>query len=259
MRLDGKVALVTGAGRGIGKGIAECLAREGAALVVADIDGGSASSVAQSLRDAGGRTVHVEADVTQADQVDAMVKTALQQFGGLDVAVNNAGVVGAKELEDLSEAEWDRVMTTNVKSVFLCCKAQAPLMAAKGGGTIVNVASVAGKIGFPGLSHYCASKFAVVGLTNSLAKEFARRGVTINAICPGLVGTDMWMGAEGLATLWRNEGESTEQAWERFVESLLPQGVAQTPEDMGQLVVFLATAPHIVGQSINVDGGYAGH
>ncbi len=259
MRLEDKVALVTGGGRGIGKGIAECLAREGAAVVVADIDGASAESTAQALRKAGGRAVGVEADVTRADQVDAMVRTATQELGGLDIAVNNAGVVGAKELEDLSESEWDRVMTINVKGVFLCCKAQAPLMAAKGGGTIVNLASVAGKIGFPGLSHYCASKFAVVGFTNSLAKEFARKGVTINAICPGLVGTDMWMGAEGLASVWRNEGESVEQAWERFVETLLPQGVPQTPEDIGEMVVFLATAPHVVGQSINVDGGYATH
>lgn len=257
MKLDGKVALVTGAGRGIGRGIAECLASEGAAVVVADIDGESAEATAQALRDVGHRACAVMADVSKADQVAAMVEAATRQFGSLDIAVNNAGVVSAKELEELSEEEWDRVMTINVKSVFLCCKAQAPLMAAKGGGAIINLASVAGKIGFPGLSHYCASKFAVVGLTNALAKEFARKGVTINAICPGLVGTDMWMGAEGLASVWRNEGESVEQAWERFVETLLPQGVPQTPEDMGRMVVFLATAPHIVGQSINVDGGYA--
>ncbi len=259
MKLEGKVALVTGAGRGIGKGIAECLAREGAAMVVADINGESAEAVAGAFRDAGGRAVAVATDVTKADQVAAMVETAVREFGGLDVAVNNAGVVGAEELENLTEDEWDRVMTTNVKSVFLCCKAEAPLMASRGGGAIVNLASVAGKIGFPGLSHYCASKFAVVGFTNSIAKEYARQKVTINAICPGLVGTDMWMGSKGLATLWKEEGESTQAAWERFVETLLPQGEPQTPEDMGQIVVFLATAPHIVGQSINVDGGYASH
>ncbi len=257
MKLKGRVALVTGAGRGIGKGIAECLAREGAKVVIADIDGAAAESTAKDLSASGAQAVAVNADVTSASQVDTMLQKALDEFGELDIAVNNAGVVGAVELGDLEETEWDRVMTVNVKSVYLCCKAEAALMSARSGGAIVNIASVAGKIGFPGLSHYCASKFAVVGFTNSIAKEFARKGVRINAICPGLVGTAMWMSDDGLASRWRNDGETVDDAWERFIETLLPQGEPQTPEDMGELVVFLATSPHIVGQSINVDGGYA--
>jgi meso-butanediol dehydrogenase / (S,S)-butanediol dehydrogenase / diacetyl reductase len=259
MKLEGKVALVTGAGRGIGQGIAGCLAREGASVVVADVNGESAQATAKALADAGHKAVAVTADVTKSDQVRAMVQKAVDHFGKLDIAVNNAGIVGAKELAVLPEEEWDRVMEVNVKSVFLCCKAQAPLMAENGGGTIVNVASVAGKIGFPGLSHYCASKYAVVGFTNAIAKEYARRKVTINAICPGLVGTDMWKGTAGLANLWKTEGETVEEAWNRLVTTLVPQGEAQTAEDMGETVVFLATAPHIVGQSINIDGGYASH
>ncbi|GAB5469303.1 MAG: SDR family NAD(P)-dependent oxidoreductase [Rhodospirillales bacterium] len=257
MRLKGKTALVTGAGRGIGEGIAACLAREGANVLVADIDGESAETSAQALRSEGHSAVGIATDVTDASQVQAMLRKAVDHFGGLDIAVNNAGIVDAKELPDITEEDWDRLMAVNIKSVFLCCQAEAPWMAENGGGAIVNLASVAGKVGFPGLSHYCASKFAVVGFTNSIAKEYARQNVRINALCPGLVGTDMWMGSKGLASAWRTEGETVEQAWERHVDTLLPQGVPQTAEDMGDLVVFLATAPHIVGQSINVDGGYA--
>jgi len=259
MKLTDKSALVTGAGRGIGKGIATCLAEAGAKVLIADIDAESAKETAAEIEAKGQRALALQTDVTDALQVAAMVRTAVEEFGGLDIAVNNAGIVGSKELADIAEAEWDRMLAVNLKSVFLCCKEEAPLMAKNGGGAIVNLASVAGKIGFPGLSHYCASKYAVVGFTNAIAKEYAQQGVRINAICPGLVGTDMWLGDQGLAALWKEEGETVEAAWQRNVASLLPQGVPQTPQDMGETVVFLATAPHIVGQAINIDGGYAGH
>jgi NAD(P)-dependent dehydrogenase (short-subunit alcohol dehydrogenase family) len=124
-------------------------------------------------------------------------------------------------------------------------------------GRIINVASIAGKVGFPDLSHYSASKFAVIGFTNAVAKEVATEGVTVNALCPGIVGTGMWRGDEGLSGRWRQEGESEEASWERHQKTLLPQGVAQTPEDMGQLAVYLASAAHVTGQAIAVDGGFS--
>ncbi len=257
MTLDGKVALVTGGGRGIGKGIAGSLAREGAKILVADIDGKNAEAAAAELSEAGHEASAIQTNVTKADEVEAMVEAAYQRFGGLDVAVNNAGVVGAVPLAEMSEAEWDRIHSVNVKGVFLCCRAQAPRMAKKGGGAIINLASIAGKVGVPMLSHYCASKFAVIGFTNSIAKEFAQSGVRVNAICPGIVATAMWHGETGLSTLLKGEDETPDDVWESRVSTMLPQGVEQTPEDMGALAVFLATQPHITGQSINVDGGFA--
>lgn len=256
MKLRGKVALVTGAGRGIGRGIAECMAKEGARVVIADINGQTASTTAAEMTAAGYQVIAVTADVTKADQVRAMVDKAYAVYGTLDVAVNNAGILRAKPLVDTPDDEWDLVMEANVKSVFLCCKEQAPRMVKSGGGAIINVASTAGIQGVAGLSNYCASKYAVVGFTSSIAREYARENLRINTLCPGIVGTDMWKGSGGLANIWKMENETTEQAWERNVQSYLPQGVPQTAEDMGELAVFLATAPHIVGQAIAVDGGY---
>ncbi len=257
MKLDGKAALVTGAGRGIGKGIAASLAQEGAKVLIADIDQGLAEATAAELRETGQEAAALRCDVTKADEVDAMVEAAYQRFGQLDIAVNNAGVVGAMPLAEMSEAEWDRIFAVNVKGVFLCCRAQAPRMAETGGGAIINLASIAGKAGVPLLSHYCASKFAVIGFTNSIAKEFAQEGVRINAICPGIIATAMWHGETGLSTLLKGEDETAEEVWQRKISTLLPQGEEQTPEDIGALAVFLATQPHIIGQSINVDGGFA--
>lgn len=146
-------------------------------------------------------------------------------------------------------------MAVNAKGVFLCTQAAVRVMRPRRWGRIINVASIAGKIGFPDLSHYTASKFAVIGFTNAVAKEVALDGITVNALCPGIVGTGMWRGEDGLAGRWREEGESEEASWARHQKTLLPQGVAQTPEDMGQLAVYLACAEHVTGQAIAVDGG----
>lgn len=259
MRLEGKVALVTGAGRGIGEGVARHLAAAGACVLVADIDSNAAAAVSASLNKDGRTALAATADVTSAKQIEAMVQKAIQEFGRLDIAVNNAGIVGANSLQDISEAEWDRLFEVNVKSVFLCCRAQAQLMEKNGGGAIINMASVAGKMGVPGMCHYAASKFAVIGFTQSIAKEYARRRVRINAICPGIVGTKMWKGSEGLATLWKGENETVEEAWNRHVDTLLPQGEPQTPEDIAEAVIYLALAPHVIGQALNVDGGACAH
>jgi meso-butanediol dehydrogenase/(S,S)-butanediol dehydrogenase/diacetyl reductase len=124
-------------------------------------------------------------------------------------------------------------------------------------GRIINISSIAGKVGFPDLSHYSASKFAVIGFTNAVAKEVAADGITVNALCPGIVGTGMWRGDDGLSNRWREPDETEEQSWQRHQKTLLPQGVAQTPEDMGQMAVYLASSNHVTGQAIAVDGGFS--
>lgn len=257
MSLHGKVALVTGGGRGIGRGIALQLARAGADVAVVDIRQELAEEAAAEVRALGRRALAVAADVTSWADCQAMVATTVTGLGSLDIAVNNAGVLSVATVDALTEEDFDRVMAVNVKGVFLSCKAELPELRRHGWGRIVNISSTAGKNGFPGLSHYCASKFAVIGFTNSLAKEVAREDITVNAICPGVVGTEMWHGAGGLVPALRREGETDEQTWERNTTSFVPQGVPQTPEDMGDLVVFLCAADHVTGQAWNVDGGIA--
>ncbi|MGI0786114.1 SDR family NAD(P)-dependent oxidoreductase [Pseudomonas aeruginosa] len=255
--LSSRVALVTGAGRGIGRGIALALARAGTDVAVADLDPQVAEETAAAIRSLGRRSLALGVDVSDGDSVRAMVERVATEFGRLDVAVNNAGVISIRKVAELSLADWDRVMNVNARGVFLCCQAELPLMQAQRWGRIVNLSSIAGKVGLPDLAHYCASKFAVIGFSNALAKEVARDGVTVNALCPGIVGTGMWRGEDGLSGRWRQASESEAQSWERHQASLLPQGEAQTVEDMGQLVVYLACAPHVTGQAIAVDGGFS--
>jgi len=272
MTLAGKVALVTGGGRGIGRGIALALTQAGADVAVAEVD--RVASAAQQYRDAslsgfagaeevvaeiralGRRALAIRADVTKWPEVRAMVDTVLAQLGGLDVLVCNAGVVHVAPVEKLTEEAFDLTMAVNVRGVFLSCKAAIPALKQRPGASIINVASVAGKNGAPGMAHYCASKFAVVGFTNSLAKELARHGVRANAICPGILRTQMW---EYLTDEFRAPDEDREAAWERYVRTLIPLGRPQTPADIGQLAVYLASAPNVTGQAINVDGGMELH
>jgi len=272
MTLAGKRALVTGGGRGIGRGIVLALANAGADVAIAEVD--QVASAAQHYRAAalsgfraaegtveevralGRRAVAIRADVTRAADVSAMIDTAVAQLGGLDVLVCNAGVVHVSPVEKLTEEAFDLTLAVNVKGVFLCCKAAIPVLKQRPGASIINIASVAGKNGAPGMAHYCASKFAVVGFTNSLAKELARYGIRANAICPGILRTQMW---EYLTEEFRSPNEDKEVAWERYVRTLIPLGRAQTPDDIGQLAVYLASAPNVTGQAINVDGGMELH
>jgi meso-butanediol dehydrogenase/(S,S)-butanediol dehydrogenase/diacetyl reductase len=188
--------------------------------------------------------------------VEAAVGDTVARLGKLDILVCNAGVVHISAVETMSEAAWDLTMDVNVKGVFLSCKAALPELKRSGEGCIITIASVAGKNGAPGMAHYCASKFAVVGFTNALAKEVARYNIRVNAICPGILRTQMW---EYLADTFKRPGETKEESWQRYVSTLIPQGRAQTPEDIGQLAIYLATAPNVTGQAINVDGGMEMH
>ncbi|MFI5364329.1 MAG: SDR family NAD(P)-dependent oxidoreductase [Candidatus Binatia bacterium] len=272
MKLAGKVALITGGARGIGRGIALALAAEGADIAIAEVDRvasaaqqysaaaisgyQAAPATVKEIQTLGRRAVAIEADVTQWPQVQRMVNDTVAQLGQLDILVCNAGVVHIAPVEAMPEEEWDLTMAVNVKGVFLSCKAALPLLKQRPGACIINIASVAGKNGAPGMAHYCASKFAVVGFTNSLAKESARVGIRVNAICPGILRTQMW---EYLADTLKQQGESKEESWQRYTRTLIPLGRPQTPEDIGALAVYLATAPNVTGQAINVDGGMELH
>ena len=267
-QISGKVALVTGGGTGIGKGIALRFGQEGMKIAAAGLEharseanqyrgrhlGGytAAQDVAQTI---GGEAIAIEADVADAAAVEAMMAATVERFGRVDVVVHSAGVVTARPIADMREEEWDHIMDVNAKGTFLVNKAAVIQMRAQGGeGRIINISSVAGKFGTATLTHYCASKFAVVGFTNALAKEVAREGITVNCICPGIVGTQMWT---LLNDEFGTEDETPDETYARAIERFVPQGVPQTEEDMAEMALYLVRARHVTGQALNVDGGAA--
>ena len=190
--LDGKVAVITGASRGIGAAIATRLARDGAAVVLSANEA-AVHEVAAGIERAGGRAVACEADVTSAADVARLYDTAEAAFGRVDISVQNAGVITIARIEAMTEAEWDRVLAVNTKGVFLCCQAAIARMRRHGqGGRLINTASGQARQGFIFTPHYAASKFGVIGITQSLAKEVAKEAITVNAFCPGIIETDMW-------------------------------------------------------------------
>lgn len=257
MELRGTTAIVTGAARGIGRGITLCLAREGVNIVVADLGDpvrAEMEATAAAVRDAGPEAETQDVDVRDAGSVQSLVERALMRFGQVDILVNNAGVVSVRGVAGMEEETWDRVIDTNLKGTFLCSRAILPHMLERGSGRIVNIASQAGKRGYAGLAHYCASKFGIIGFTQALAFEAAARNITVNAVCPGEVDTAMWSDhlAPSLALVG---GVTKEEAFQRFIRERVPLGRPQTPEDIGQAVVFLCRADNITGESINVTGG----
>ena len=254
-RFEGRTVVVTGASRGIGEVIARRFAAEGAAVLVSANEP-AVGRVAEEIAAAGGRAAGFVADVTDKAQVAALYDEAERRFGGVDVSVQNAGVITIARIEDMTEAEWDKVMAVNTKGVFLCCQEAIARMRKHGrGGRLINTASGQARQGFVFTPHYAASKFGVVGITQSLAKEVAKEGITVNAFCPGIIETDMWAyndAAWGKLLGDYGPGELMAE-WVRNI----PMGRAGTGEDVAGLVAFLASedARYITGQTINVDGG----
>jgi meso-butanediol dehydrogenase / (S,S)-butanediol dehydrogenase / diacetyl reductase len=251
--LDGKVALITGAGSGIGRGIATVLARAGVVVVLTDLD---ATRVEQAAAELGGSAI--EHDVTSWSSSHEAIGRVLREHGRIDILVNNAGVSKSVPFHELDEAEWDRVHGVNVKGVFLTTRAAVPHMMDRRSGSIISIASMVGKEAIALFVHYSASKFAVIGLTQGLAKEMAPYDVRVNAVCPGVVRTPLWEPL--LDQLSKNKGISRDEAWQEFVDGI-PLGRPQEPEDIGEAVAFLASdaAKNMTGQGINVTGGMQLH
>ena len=255
MSLDDRVAIVTGAGNGIGKATAVALARAGARIVAVDIDPAAAKVTADAVAALGRVSLAFDADVGDVASIDRMVGHVADTFGRIDVLVNNAGVTRRAYIMDLTEADWDRIMRVNGKGVFFCLQRVAREMIARRSGVVVNIASIAGK-GYAGTSNaiYAASKGAVISLTRIAALQLARHDINVNAICPGTTVTALSEG--NLTSRAREEGLSVEDMTRRR-NSAIPLGRPNEPEDIAALAVFLASpgARNITGQSFNVDGG----
>jgi len=254
MRLADKIAIITGAGRGIGKATALMFAREGADIFVPDVDLSSAEAVAREVRSLGRKGLAMQMDATRMADIQRMVETALREFGRIDILVNNAGITQVRDPLQLSEADWDRTLTLNLKAVFFCSQAVAREMVKRKAGVILNAASISGRAGKPMLVDYCASKFGVIGITQGLAMALAKYGIRVNAVAPGIVDTDMWVSID---KEWSAlEGKPTGTVKQARVANI-PLGRIETPDDVAKLYTFLASdeASYITGQTYNVCGG----
>ena len=245
--LENKVALVTGAGSGIGRASSLILAREGAKMVVSDIDASGAEETLSLIKERGGDGVFVHADVSKSNDVQELISRAVSTYGRLDCAYNNAGIEGymSGRLHEYPEEAWDRLVDINIKGVWLCLKYEIPQMLEQGGGAIVNTASVAGLVGSRLLSAYVASKHAVVGLTKAAALEYAQDGIRVNAVCPGTIDTPM---LDRLIAGWKtDEDMNTRQ----------PIGRMGTPAEIAETVAWLCSdaASLVTGIAMAVDGG----
>ena len=261
MDVSGKIALVTGGGRGIGRGISLVLAKNGADVAVADVDLANAEAVAQEVSGVGRRSLAVSVDVTDQATVESMVSQLVDHFGRIDILVNNAGVIGAAGWEDRekpNDEDWDLIFDVNVKGIARVTDAVAPHMKERRYGKIVNIASIAGRRGSDRNPPYNVSKAGVISLTQGQALELAPHNINVNAICPGLLWTPMWERITARSAMTPNpEGKTQRQLFEEYVESSTPLGREQTPEDIGNLAAFLASdfSQNITGQAINVSGG----
>ncbi len=250
MNLKGKVAVITGSRRGIGRAIAEAMAKAGANVVISDIDQTDCEKTAQEIKEKYGQdTLAVKTDVAKKEEVDNLIRKTVDKFGKIDILVNNAGIAPFKPFIDLTEEDWDKVLDINLKGCFLCAQAAAKEMIKNKYGKIINIASVAmGQmgIGFPNLAHYCASKGGIAGLTEELTLELTPQGINVNAIAPGVIETPM------------TKNLLTDETTKKGILARLPKGRLGQPEDIANAAVFLASddADYICGAVLVIDGGW---
>ncbi|HEX2441867.1 MAG TPA: glucose 1-dehydrogenase [Methylomirabilota bacterium] len=258
MELQGQVAIVTGAGRGIGRATALELARLGADIAVAELDTGNADKTAALVKDLGRRATVVRTDVTKRADLSTMVERTRADLGRIDILVNNAGIYRAAATLDVTEEHWDAIMTINAKAVFFATQAVLPVMIAQKSGNIISLASMAGKVGSRTNLPYNASKAAVISMTKSLALAHAAEGIRANCVCPGFVETDMWtaVAREQSALL----GQTPEEFTRKRRESV-PLGRMERAEDVAAVIGFLASprSAYMTGQALSVDGGLVMH
>lgn len=243
MKLKGKVALVTGAAQGIGKAVSLLLARNGADIVVSDINFEKAEETAKEIESIGSKALAIKVNVAHLEEVEQMVETILEKFGKIDILINNAGITRDKLILRMTEEDWDMVLDVNLKGTFNCTKAVVRYMAKQRSGKIVNIASVVGEMGNAGQVNYSASKAGVIGLTKTIAREFAQRGINVNAIAPGYIETPM---TDALPEKVKEE-----------LKRLIPMERLGKPEDVAEAVLFLVSdaSSYITGQVLNVNGG----
>lgn len=247
--MEGKVAIVTGGSSGIGLETALAFARNGACVAVADVDDNGGREAVQAIKETGAEAIFVKTDVSNSAQVQALVDKTLEHFGRLDYAVNNAGVGGESvHTADISDQGWDRVIDINLTGVWLCMKHEIDAMQQNGGGSIVNVASILGKVGFATAAAYVSAKHGVVGLTKTAAMEYATKGIRVNVVCPGFIYTPMLENA-GMA-------EGTDLYAQ--IASMHPMRRMGTPKEVANMIVWACSdeASFVTGSSLMVDGGY---
>ncbi|MEE8598702.1 MAG: 3-oxoacyl-[acyl-carrier-protein] reductase [Dehalococcoidales bacterium] len=247
MNLSNRVAIVTGGGRGIGRTIALKLAEVGATVVVNDIGEASpVGSVAEEIKAMGGQSLAVLADVSSSSDVARLVEETIAAYGKVDILVNNAGIARDQLIIRMSDEDWDRVLSVNLKGAFLCARAVLRHMIKQRWGRIISIASIVGLVGNPGQANYASAKAGIIGFTRTVAKEVAARGITANAIAPGFIDTEMT--------------QRLEEDWKQQLKKQIPLGYFGSPRDVAEAVAFLASeeARYITGQVLSVDGGMAG-
>lgn len=246
MRLQNKIAIITGAGSGIGQGIALAFVKEGAKVVVADWSEEGGKETVEQIKKENGEAIFIKTDVSKTADIEQMVKTCLDKFGRVDILVNNAGIYRTYNLHEMSEEDWDKTINVNLKSVFLGSKRVIPEMLKQGKGKIVNTASIAGLVGFAQSGAYCASKGGVIALTKEMALEYAPKKINVNCICPGVIKTAM------------TKDMIADPATKQFLESSTPYPRLGEPEDIAMAAVYLASdeSDFVNGHALVVDGGW---
>ena len=249
MKVKNKIAIVTGSGRGIGKSTVLELAKEGAKVVVSDIDIKECQNVCDEIKKIGSDAIAVKCDISKKSDVDAMIKKTMQKFQKIDILINNAGVVLMKPFVEMTEKDWDFVLDINLKGVFLCTNAVVKQMIKQKSGKIISVASIAGEVGFMNTSAYCASKAGIINLTRGLALELSPHNINVNAIAPGVIATKM------------TEDMLKDKKTKEVLLASTPLGRVGQPEEIGKAAVFLASddSNFITGHTLVVDGGWLTH